>query len=163
MAVTSYSTPLDSVSTDIELVGGKDAYLGMLREDRLGNRYELHKVKSGMAISDGVWVTAEHMSQSVRIGPNAQVPVVGANTTGKALGSAQYFWCMVYGTYFMTVLTNVSTAYKRLASTNLGFGTDIGADEIGHTESCGMSLEGRSATLSGKARCLIDRRSGYGS
>jgi hypothetical protein len=160
MSVTSYPTPLNSTSTDIELVGGKDAFIGMQREDKDGNRYVLHKVSSDAGtILDATFVGGYMAYDGVDYPFQASHAVIGANTTGKTLTPGQYFWCMVYGTYTMTVGADVTSSYMRLMNSG-GWGIKIGSDGIGPRESCGMSLEAYSARVTAKARCLIDPRSG---
>jgi hypothetical protein len=163
MGVTSYPTPLDSTSTDIDAVGGKDAFIGMQREDKDGNRYVLFKVKSGSTVTDGKWVTAEFGS-GLELAVGQTVPCVGGNTTGKTVTTGQYFWCMVYGYYDMDVSSNVDSAYRRIKADNGGSGTAVKVadnDLLTQVHSCGLSLEAYGARVSGKARCLIDPRSGY--
>lgn len=160
MAVTSYPTPLDSTNTDIELVGGKDAFIGMLREDRLGNRYVLHKCGASATIEDGTWVGPSISNTGLEYPFQGSQSVVGANTTGKTIAVGQYFWCMVYGTYTMQVGADVTQAYMLLWNSG-GWGVKIGSDGIGPRESVGLSLEAYGARIAARARCLIDNKSGF--
>ncbi len=114
----------------------------------------------GGSVNDGTWVAARRDDVGVYYPLFATAPIVGANTTGKTITAGEYFWCMVYGTYDMVVAVSADAAYKRLKNSG-GAGEDTGADSLGSVESCGMSLEARSARIAGKARCLIDPRSGY--
>lgn len=161
MAVTSYPTPLNATSTDIELVGGKDAFIGMLREDKNGYRYVLHRIATGETVGNAAWVGGKNASLGVATTDGSELEVIiGANTTGKTVAAGQYFWCMVYGVYDMTCNSTVTNAYLRVTGAQGLGNAPIASDRIGQRESGGMSLEAVSARISGKARCLIDPRSG---
>lgn len=161
MAVASYPTPLDATSTDIDLVGGKDAFIGMLREDRNGNRYVLHKVAAGESVGNGAFVGAKQASGGVATPDGSELEVnIGANTTGKTVSAGQHFWCMVYGVYDMTCDSSVNAPYLWVTGA-LGAGVSPRFDDrIGPREAAGMSLEAVSARITNKARCLIHPRSG---
>jgi len=95
MAVTSYPTRIDAVSTDIEKVGGKNATVGMAREDHEGRKYVL--LKSGGNILTGIMLGFGFASGLVTKSAGNTVPHFGVNTTGKSLAANDYFWCQVYG------------------------------------------------------------------
>lgn len=94
MGVTSYPTLVTTVSDDIDKVGGKNATLGMIREDHQGKKYIL--LKAAGTIDDKKLVIHN-------VGPKEATgvasPFIGANTTGKQIGTANglYFWCQNYG------------------------------------------------------------------
>lgn len=159
MGRTSYPTPLDTTSTDIDLVGGKDAYIGMLREDKLGRMYVLHQIRptGGTSTSpDGTFLTTSLHNGVTTMG-NSDSVCVGANTTGKTITNGQYFWCMVYGVYEMVVRTSVVNAYEHITAVS-GEGHFLGSDVLGDKYFCGMALQGRQSN--GRARCLVDPKTG---
>lgn len=107
MGITSYPTPIDTVSTDIDAVGGKDAYLGMLREDELGRRYVLHKAAED--IYDKTWIAITQEYNGVYIANSNGYFQIGGNITGTTVPSGSYFWCCVYGTAPMRVKDEAAT------------------------------------------------------
>jgi len=91
----SYATPITTVSTDIDAVGGKHAYVGMLREDQDGKEYTL--LLAGGAIAK--YTALGIVSGVIEELQDATTPVMGMNTTGSTLSSGQYFWGQTYGLY----------------------------------------------------------------
>ena len=93
MGVTSYPTDIDFVSTDINLVGGKNAEVGMVREDHKGRRFMLVVAGGTINIGTGIILAANAFAES----SNATLPIWGANTIGAVLTVGQYFWMQTYG------------------------------------------------------------------
>lgn len=92
MGVTSYPTDVDVVSTDIDLVGGKNAQVGMVREDNMGRKFIL-TLSGGTIAATGIIFNTNNFGE----GTTAAVPIVGVNTTGVALSSGDYFWMQIFG------------------------------------------------------------------
>lgn len=153
MAVTSYPTPLDSVSSDIDEVGGKDAHLGMIREDRLGRRYILSKMSTDSS-GDGSWLCIDDFSGLNLTFAHTCVPF-GANTTGKTVASGQYFWCMVDGWYVMSVTSTVIPYTPLQPGTTSGL-ADPSIINVSGGYFCGMALAGR--TNEGLVLCEVKMR-----
>jgi len=104
MGVTSYPTDVDVVSTDIELVGGKNAQVGMVREDNMGRRFIL--VVAGGTISAGVGIV--NGGNAFSEGSDAASPFHGVNTTGGSLSSGDYFWMQTYGLALNSIATDTN-------------------------------------------------------
>lgn len=93
MGVTSYPTDVDVVSTDIDLVGGKNAQVGMVREDKDGRRFMLIIAGGTINIGTGIILSSNAWGE----GANAASVIWGVNPTGVAVTVGQYFWMQTYG------------------------------------------------------------------
>lgn len=99
MSRQSYATPLTAVSTDIEVVGGKNAVVGDQRDDIDGNRFMLVKAGGTVAVNRGVKLSGDYTIV-------AHTTMTGApfGVTIAAIESDDYTWCQVGGV--ATIYTN---------------------------------------------------------
>ena len=94
MGVIAYPTDINTVSSDIELVGGAGAFEWMIREDAKGYKYILRKLDGDLAagLAAGTIVSRTLVSAG-----NTTVAVFGVNATGNDALSGDYLWLMVFG------------------------------------------------------------------
>jgi len=111
MGRTAYPTVVTTISTDIELVGGKNATVGMIREDNIGRKYRL--VQAAGEISSGCILVPAHTEAS-----GATIVLVGANTTGSTVANGSYFWMQTYGE--ATLTTDESLTDKCIVTATTG-------------------------------------------
>ena len=133
MGVTSYPTDIDVVSTDIELVGGKNAQVGMCREDKDGRKFMLLKAGATINIGCGIVTTSNAWSE----GANATSPIWGANVTGVVLVANDYFWMQTYGPTLKPLVSD---------------GNVVDLDML----TCGTNVvTGHSAAIAGTCQCFL--------
>lgn len=125
MAVSSYPTNITNVSTDIEVVGGKNATKGMIREDQDGRKFILEKANS--TITSGT-ICSRAAGSDLAEASAASLVALGVNTTGKDVTVGQYFWFQIFGQ--ATILTDETVANNQFViATTGGVGDGISSPD----------------------------------
>lgn len=127
MSTPSYPTDINTISTDIDAVGGKNATEWMIREDTLGKKYLL--VKAGGNIANGL-IVGINISELITMPTGYEYKPLGVNTTGSAVSTNDYFWLQVYGVGLCQTDNSVVKHYYIAAQngdTGLGVGAGAGA------------------------------------
>lgn len=152
MSRQSYPTPLTAVSTDIEVVGGKNAVVGDQRDDLDGNKYILVLASGTIAVNRGC-----KFSTDLTIVAHTTYVGYPLGITVSAVDALDYSWVQIGG--IATVVTNQSVDYgESIFFTTAGvargsaIGTDLGA---GVYMALGTALTSDGSGTS--ARILIDR------
>ena len=120
MAVSAYPTDINTVSSDIDDVGGLNATEWMIREDRLGKRYVLRQVDEEVSPYRAVGDVAN--KTFVMCDNNSSLPF-GVNSTGNTIPSGGYAWIQVWGPALMETDGSVDEGEWVTAGSNgIGFG-----------------------------------------
>jgi len=124
-----YPTSITALSTNIEDVGGKGAFLGMLREDHDGREYVLVITKSNVSTAANtkfIWGFESGGAFTVILA-EANGRCDGVNRMNMAaIGGSMYFWLQVYG--WANNVMSAGTKGLPIGSSGSGIGAALTVD-----------------------------------